>query len=168
MIQRLLPCQKPEVPKKIHVVILTQTYAQYVKRWGGLNSRCLLSKFPSGVEHWQLDFRDTSVFSFPHSTSACHGFLSPAALPLPQISYHSFEENALVSRYKHNQIKTRSRGPGSQDLCHLEVKQKRHQTPSIPPINYGISLTLSSKDPDQVWSLGKCWDSVDNKLVKGI
>lgn len=25
VIQRLLPCQKPEVPKKIHVVILTQT-----------------------------------------------------------------------------------------------------------------------------------------------
>ena len=59
------------------------------------------------------------MFSFPHSPSACHGFLSPAGLPLPQISYHNFEENSLVSRYKHNQIKTRSRGPGLQGMSFI-------------------------------------------------
>ena len=43
------------------------------------------------------------MFSFPHSLSACHSSLSSAWLLPSQISYHTFEENPLISRHKHNQ-----------------------------------------------------------------
>lgn len=47
-------------------------------------------------------------------------------------------------------------------------QQKKHLAPSIPLINYGISLTVSSSNPHQMLSSEKCLNTVDNKLVERI